>query len=72
MLKGKLGFPTIFLGNSRGHAVPWEMNKHGRVVSKVKMITASIDNRFIRYGVSNPSIKALKNIYQSLIKRQFF
>ena len=32
-----------------------EMNKHGRVVSKVKMITASIDNRFIRYGVSNPS-----------------
>ena len=22
VLKGKLGFPTIFLGNSRGHAVP--------------------------------------------------
>ena len=32
-----------------------EMNKHGRVVSKVKMITATIDNRFIKYGVSNPS-----------------
>jgi hypothetical protein len=31
------------------------MNKHGRVVSKVKMITATIDNRFIKYGVSNPS-----------------
>jgi prophage antirepressor-like protein len=26
-----------------------EMNKHGRVVSKVKMITATIDNRFIKY-----------------------
>jgi very-short-patch-repair endonuclease len=25
-----------------------EMNKHGRVVSKVKMITATIDNRFIK------------------------
>jgi hypothetical protein len=24
-------------------------------VSKVKMITATIDNRFIKYGVSNPS-----------------
>ena len=32
-----------------------EMNKHGRIVSKVKMITATIDNRFIKYGVSNPS-----------------
>jgi hypothetical protein len=31
------------------------MNKHGRIVSKVKMITATIDNRFIKYGVSNPS-----------------
>ena len=32
-----------------------EMNKHGRIVSKVKMITATIDNRFIKYGVSNQS-----------------
>ena len=25
-----------------------EMNKHGRVVSKVKMITATMDNNFIK------------------------
>ena len=28
-----------------------EMNKCGRVVSKVKMITATIDNNFVKYGV---------------------
>ena len=32
-----------------------EMNKCGRVVSKVKMITATIDNNFVKYGVLKPS-----------------
>jgi CRISPR/Cas system-associated protein Cas10 (large subunit of type III CRISPR-Cas system) len=32
-----------------------EINKYSKIVSKVKMITATIDNRFIKYGVSNPS-----------------
>ena len=32
-----------------------EMNKHGRVVSKVKMITATMDNNFVKYGVLKPS-----------------
>ena len=32
-----------------------EMNKCGRVVSKVKMIKATIDNNFVKYGVLKPS-----------------
>ena len=32
-----------------------EMNKYGRVVSKVKMITATMDNNFVKYGVLKPS-----------------
>jgi len=32
-----------------------EMNKYGRVVSKVKMMTATIDNNFVKYGVLKPS-----------------
>ena len=32
-----------------------EMNKCGRVVSKVKMITATMDNNFVKYGVLKPS-----------------
>ena len=32
-----------------------EMNKCGRVVSKVKMITATIHNNFVKYGVLKPS-----------------
>jgi hypothetical protein len=32
-----------------------EMNKHGRVVSKVKLIRATMENNFIKYGVLKPS-----------------
>ena len=32
-----------------------EMNKYGQVVSKVKMITATMDNNFVKYGVLKPS-----------------
>ena len=32
-----------------------EMNKHGRVVSKVKLISATMENNFIKYGVLKPS-----------------
>ena len=32
-----------------------EMNKYGKIVSKVKFITATMDNNFIKYGVLKPS-----------------
>ena len=32
-----------------------EMNKYSKIVSKVKMITATMDNNFIKCGVLNPS-----------------
>ena len=32
-----------------------EMNKYGKIVSKVKMITATMDNNFIKCGVLKPS-----------------
>ena len=32
-----------------------EMNKYGKIVSKVKFIRATMDNNFIKYGVLKPS-----------------
>ena len=32
-----------------------EMNKYGKIVSKVKWITSTMDNNFIKYGVLKPS-----------------
>ena len=32
-----------------------EMNKYGKIVSKVKYIRATMDNNFIKYGVLKPS-----------------
>ena len=43
-----------------------EMNKYGRVVSKVKMITATMDNNFVKYGVLKPS--QMKSNISNIVK----